>query len=319
MPRIKLDLTADERVVLPPETIEIYHPYSDTPEEGIEVLAYNYVEAFAEKFRALAERARPRDLYDVVNLYRNSEARPEQQQFVAVLREKCAFKGIQLPQLADIEQHRRAVEAGWTGMLDHQLPALLPVASFWEALPEIFNWLHGQVAAPVLPTMPLIGGATGEAIRERIVGLPVGSGDQTFIETIRFAAANRLLVNLDYRDQKGKRSTRAIEAYSLRRSRAGDVLLMAIRAEDGESRSYRVDGILGVSPAQTTFSPRYPIELTPSGTQPIPVTSRSAGLGVPQSSMRRRSRIRTGGGEPIYVFVVPFAGSSLSAKPTTGR
>lgn len=143
MPRVKLDLTADERVVLPPAIAEIFHPYSDVPEEGIEVLAYDYVEAFAEKFRALAERTRPRDLYDVVNLYRNAEARPEQQQFIAVLREKCAFKGIELPQLADIESHHDDVEAGWTHMLDHQLPALLPVSSFWEALPEIFNWLHG--------------------------------------------------------------------------------------------------------------------------------------------------------------------------------
>ena len=50
------DFTADERVVLPPAVAEIFHPYSDAPEEGIEVLAYDYVEAFAEKFRALAER-----------------------------------------------------------------------------------------------------------------------------------------------------------------------------------------------------------------------------------------------------------------------
>src|SRR5260370_33221923 len=35
-----------------------------------------------------------------------------------------------------------------------------------------------------------------------------------FIETIRFAAANRVLVELDYVDKEGKRSTRAIEAYS---------------------------------------------------------------------------------------------------------
>jgi len=109
--RVKLDLTADERIVLPPETIEIFHPYSDAPEDGIEVLAYDYVEAFAEKFRALAERTRPRDLYDVVNLYRNADARPEQQQFVTVLREKCTFKGIELPHLVDIERHRAEVEA----------------------------------------------------------------------------------------------------------------------------------------------------------------------------------------------------------------
>ena len=51
-PRIKLDLTAVERVVLPPVRVPIFHPYSDAPPEGIEVLAYDYVEAFAEKFRA---------------------------------------------------------------------------------------------------------------------------------------------------------------------------------------------------------------------------------------------------------------------------
>lgn len=300
LPRIKLDLTADERVVLPPETVEIFHPYSDAPEEGIEVLAYDYVEAFAEKFRALAERTRPRDLYDVVNLYRNADARPERQRFVAVLQEKCAFKGIQLPQLANIELHRADVEAGWSGMLNHQLPALLPISSFWDALPEIFGWLHGQVATPVLPAMPLMGGATAEIIRERIIGLPPGSRGQSFIETIRFAAANQLLVNLDYRDQQGRRSTRAIEAYSLRRSRAGDVLLMAVRAEDGQPRSYRLDSILGVSQTQTTFSPRYPIELTPTGLQSIPPTSRTAGIVTTQQSTRRRSRASAGG--PTYVF-----------------
>jgi predicted nucleotidyltransferase component of viral defense system len=299
LPRIKLDLTADERVVREPATIEIFHPYSDAPEEGIEVLAYDYVEAFAEKFRALAERTRPRDLYDVVNLYRNAEARPEQQQFVEVLREKCAFKGIALPRLADIEPHRADVEAGWIHMLDHQLPGLLPVASFWGALPEIFDWLHGQVAPLVLPPMPLLG-ASQETIRERIISLPAGSHGQTYIETIRFAAANRLLVDLDYRDQKGARSVRTIEAYSLRRSRAGDILLMAVRADSGEPRSYRVDSILGVRPTQSSFVPRYPIELIPTGPQFIPPTARSTGITIPRSSTRRRSR--ASGGGPTYVF-----------------
>jgi hypothetical protein len=299
LPRIKLDLTADERIVLPPVTAEIFHPYSDAPEEGIEVLAYDYVEAFAEKFRALAERTRPRDLYDVVNLYRNTEARPEQQQFITVLREKCAFKGIALPQLADIENHRDDVEAGWIGMLNHQLPALLPMASFWDALPEIFNWLHGQIAVAALPAMPLLG-ATEQVIRDRVIALPPGSRGQTFIEAIRFAAANRLLVNIDYRDQKGNRSTRPIEAYSLRRSRAGDVLLMAVRAEDGQPRSYRVDSILGVSPTQMAFSPRYPIELTPSGPYSIPPTARSTGTTTGRTLTRRRSRAGSGG--PTYVF-----------------
>lgn len=308
LPRIKLDLTADEQVVLPPETVEIFHPYSDAPDEGIEVLAYDYVEAFAEKFRALAERTRPRDLYDVVNLYRNADARPERVQFVEVLRQKCTFKGIQLPQLADIEGHRQDVEAGWIGMLNHQLPALLPITSFWDALPEIFQWLHDQVAVPVLPTMAMA--ANAPLIQERIIIFPAGSHAQSFIETIRFAGANRLVVEIDYRDQKGNRSTRPIEAYSLRRSKAGDVLLMAVRADDGQPRSYLMNSILGVTPTQRTFAPRYPIELTPTGFQSIPQTSRSAGIQTTRTSRRRR----TSSSGPTYVFRCTVCGKLFERK-----
>ena len=125
LPRVKLDLIADERIVLPPVRVPIFHPYTDVPDEGIEVLAYDYVEAFAEKFRALAERTRPRDLYDVVHLYRNAEARPDPRRFMDVLRGKCEFKGIGVPRLSDLEPHRADLETGWIHMLEHQLPALL--------------------------------------------------------------------------------------------------------------------------------------------------------------------------------------------------
>lgn len=263
----------------------------------------------------MAERTRPRDLYDVVNLYRNTDARPEQQQFVTVLPEKCAFKDIQLPQLADIEAHRGDVEAGLVRHAESSASGLAADHIFWDALPEIFRWLHCYVAAPDLPTMPLIGGATAEAIRERIVALPAGSRGQTFIEAIRFAAANRLLVNLDYRDQQGKRSTRTIEAYSLRQSRAGDVLLMAVRAEDGQPRSYRLDSILGVSQTQTTFSPRYPVELTPTGPQSIPSTSRSTGIVAPRTSTRRRSRASSGA---TYVFRCTVCGKLFERESYDG-
>jgi predicted nucleotidyltransferase component of viral defense system len=46
------------------------HPYTNMPDDGCELVADNYIEAFAEKFRASAERTRPRDFYDVANLYR---------------------------------------------------------------------------------------------------------------------------------------------------------------------------------------------------------------------------------------------------------
>ena len=72
---------------------------------------------------------------------------------------------------------------------------------------------------------------------------------------------------IGYVAKQGLHSTRDIEAYSLRRSKAGDVLLMAVRADDGQARSYLVKKIIGVKPTQKSFIPRYPIELTPSGLQ----------------------------------------------------
>lgn len=76
LPRIKLDLLADERLVLPPVEVAVFHPHSDAPEDGFTARAYAYEEVFAEKVRALGERTRPRDLYDVINLFRNADARP---------------------------------------------------------------------------------------------------------------------------------------------------------------------------------------------------------------------------------------------------
>lgn len=321
LPRIKLDLTADERVVLPPVPVQIFHPYSDAPEGGIAVLAYDYIEAFAEKFRALAERTRPRDLYDVVHLHRNAEARPDPQRFMEVLRAKCEFKGINVPCLADLEPHRADLEAGWKHMLEHQLPALLPVAAFWDALPEIFAWLAGSIAPP-LAVMPI--GGRDALIRERVVSLPTGARGQFFVDMIRFAAANRLLVEIDYRDKEGNRSTRMIEAYSLRRSQAGDVRLMAVRADTAEPRSYLIDSILGVKATQTPFTPRYPIELTASGPQIIPQKPSGAsegpfGVGPLQRVRRSPSRGSTSrsvavASGPTYVFKCSACGKTFNKK-----
>jgi len=126
-PKIKLDLTADERLVLPPEEKSVYHPYSDKPIEGINALCYVYEEVFDEKFRALAERTRPRDLYDVVNLFRNTTVKPSSTVILHILTQKCEFKGIPFPTFNDLQRHRESLEGSWKSMLGHQLPELPPL------------------------------------------------------------------------------------------------------------------------------------------------------------------------------------------------
>ena len=126
-PKIKLDLTADERLVLPSVRREVFHPYSDKPEGGIWANCYAYEEAFGEKLRALGERTRPRDLYDVVNLYRHTDSRPTATVLLEVLRQKCDHKAIPVPTFASLQSHRLALEAMWSDMLKHQLPVLPPL------------------------------------------------------------------------------------------------------------------------------------------------------------------------------------------------
>ncbi|SPH17917.1 hypothetical protein DEA8626_01445 [Defluviimonas aquaemixtae] len=327
-PRIKLDLTADERLVLPPVQMPIFHPYSDAPDGGFTVLAYAYEEAFGEKVRALAERTRPRDLYDVINLFRNTEARPAAAVLLDVLRQKCEFKGIQVPKLGDLAAHRGDLVGAWGQMLEHQLPSLPPVESFWDALPAFFDWLLGGAAAPAPAAYQLGRGET--VIRERTLRIPVGGRAQSHLEVIRFAAANRLCVELDYMDERGRRRSRLIEPYSLRRTSENNIILHAWNIDSDGHRSYRVDRIQGARTTNQTFAPRYDVELTPSGPVSIPQIERrsgdSAGGGwgatpvrparAPRRAVRTTSSFSSG---PTYVYQCGMCGKKFNRKTMDGR
>lgn len=97
LPRIKLDLTDDEVLVLNPVNREVSHPYSDRPEQGIHIQCYSFEELFAEKMRALYDRLRPRDLYDVIHLYRHEDITPDRALVLSTLQKKCDFKKIPIP------------------------------------------------------------------------------------------------------------------------------------------------------------------------------------------------------------------------------
>jgi hypothetical protein len=216
---------------------------------------------------------------------------------------------MEVPLVTALDAHRDELEAGWIHMLNHQLPSLLPVEAFWSELADIFAWMSGEVLPTVLEAMPF--GADHEIIRDQVV-VSAGEGNQSHIEIIRFASANRLIVELDYIDQAGKRSVRAIEAYSFRRSRAGAVLLMAVREEDGQPRSYNLRQIMGVVPTQRIFTPRYPIELSPTESPNIPRLGRGASVARIARPVRRSAPIRSSG--LTYQFRCAVCGKVFSRK-----
>ena len=141
-PKIKLDLTGDEKVVCPPVQSTVNHPYSDFVSSFFFSYSYSFEELFAEKIRALVERSRPgaRDLYDVVNLYRYCSAQAASP-LREILQQKCAFKGFELPSLIDIESKKEEFFRQWEQQLSHQIAILPAIEAYWSELPNVFRWL----------------------------------------------------------------------------------------------------------------------------------------------------------------------------------
>ena len=315
-PKIKLDLTADEKLVLPTVKREVFHAYSDRPEEGLWINCYAYEEAFAEKVRALGERTRPRDLYDVINLYRHGDSRPPSAVLRNVLQQKCTYKGIALPTIELLEPHRLDLEAMWASMLGHQLPVLPPVADFWAALPEVFTWIMGLSEAPQRSSIQP--GSSEITIRSRVLPMAVPLRARAPLETIRFAAANYLCVDLTYGG-----GIRRIEPYSLRQTADGNFVLHAIRSDSGEHRSYRVDRMQDASVTGQSFTPHYIVELSPEGPLSVtPVASRPSsgvsGLWSTSTAPKPRRATPSPSDGPVYVYRCTVCGKTFQRKSMDG-
>ncbi|MGH7479893.1 MAG: WYL domain-containing protein [Candidatus Methylomirabilales bacterium] len=204
----------------------------------------------------------------------------------------------------------------WQNMLGHQLPALPPVADFWDTLPEIFNWIMNGAEAPQRPHIELSSGEIAVRSRALPMGVPIGA--RSVLEIIRFAAANHLCVDLFYDGR-----LRRIEPYSLRQTTEGNFVLHAIRSDSGEHRSYRVDRMHSASVTTQTFSPRYLVELTPSGPLPVrpaasrPRAERSESRGPRAThNLRRPKAFRSG--SPIYVYKCTVCRKTFKRKLMDG-
>lgn len=268
--RIKFDLSFDERVVRPPVLRDIAHPYPDSLSPVQQVRCYSFEEVFGEKLRAMGQRGRPRDLYDIITLFWRDDLAMHPTVIREVLIEKCQVKDIPVPSLDSIRVATTVgeLESEWESMLGHQLPVLPPFQQFWDELTLLFEWLEGRREEAAL--LPIPAGRDEEVewsppptISTWRNGVP--------LETVRFAASNRLLVELGYQG-----SLRVIEPYSLRRTRDGNLLLHAIRAVDREPRAYRVDKIESVRATTTPFRPVYAIEFSSRGPLAAPPTVRRA-------------------------------------------
>lgn len=256
MPKVKLDLTSDEVLVDRPVLRPVGHPYSDQL-PGTGVLCYSITELFGEKLRALAERCRPRDLYDVVHMHRHPDLIGLAPAVRQVLERKCAHAGIEVPTATSIETSpfRAEIESEWENMLGHQLPSpLAPFEGFWGALDDVFSWLAGTRQIHALPRAE-VGKVTEWEAPKAITSWR----RQVPLELLRYAGANRLKVDIDYRAECGRQGARRVEPYSLRYTQDGNLVLFVVN-DQGFLRSYRVDRIAAIRPTSVTFTPRFRVE-----------------------------------------------------------
>ncbi len=143
LPRIKLDLTADEALITKPVKSTVNHSYSDFQDGLFYINSYSYAEAFAEKLRASVERCLPRDLYDIVEIYRRKDLRPSSSEVLKILTKKCEFKGVELPTKELMKDMDRITELrnAWDNMLKHQLKDLPLLDQFLDEFDEVIDWL----------------------------------------------------------------------------------------------------------------------------------------------------------------------------------
>jgi len=283
---LKIDLTSAEQVVRPSVLRLISHQYPDLLPEPATIRCYGFEEVFAEKLRAMGERSRARDLYDIVHLFRRREFISHADLIRSVYVEKCESKGVPVFTYSDIESspNRAELEGEWANMLGHQLPALPPFESIWEELPNLFLWLEGKLVPEELPAISISDNV------EPGWSPPTTAwiwGESIPLESVRFAGTNHLCIELGYQS-----SVRVIEPYSLRRTIDGNLLLYATKVETGELRSYRVDRIQSIKVTNQPFRPRVRVEFTESGMLPAPPVQRVASVSYTNTGRRRRSQTR---------------------------
>jgi predicted nucleotidyltransferase component of viral defense system len=314
-PRILFDLTQHEPILAARASCPVFHPYPDELPAGRQVTAYALDELFAEKLRALVERTRPRDLYDIGFMIENHSGSLNLDLARDLFRGKCRAKDLVPPKSTDIVAAVRANEelvSEWSNMLAHQLPQLPPLPPMLDRLPTLLAWLETPAASPA-PVLTALASSTGESVVAPAGGTYWRSSVP--IEVIRFAGANRLLIQFSYHHK-----SRVAEAYSLRRAQNGNLLLYAWERGGTTIKAFKVSEMSGTRATSEPFNPRYSVELTASG--PVRVLPTSSGsrfsghwTGRGRSSTRASRRSRG----PVYVFQCPSCGREFRHRTNHPR
>lgn len=220
--------------------------YDDAAEVATAVPCYSLNEIFAEKMRALLQRNRARDLYDVWWLLANRAMELDARTAMQLFREKASSKGIPFDSLNELVSREKFVslEDHWDAQIGHQLPSAPPLANVQEAIQALLvDFITAGTAAPPLEAATLRRAASG--------GLPTFAGRRS---TIVGAARERRVLQLRY---SGK--WRHVDPYEFVFGKQGDEQLFGFEHEAGHVKRFRVHAIQGLTITDQRFVPHYPV------------------------------------------------------------
>ncbi|GFP27438.1 MAG: hypothetical protein DDT18_01674 [Actinobacteria bacterium] len=140
-PRIKLDITFYEEVILPPNKLPLLHSYSDASECKAVIAAYRLEEMVAEKLRSILQRQRSRDIYDLWYLLKFHNRELDKELIRKVFQKKCEYKGLSFAGVDDffkpelLASHKFA----WEPSMKRQVTDLPDFADVEDDLRHLLN------------------------------------------------------------------------------------------------------------------------------------------------------------------------------------
>lgn len=244
--RIKLDISLNESLAAGAEPRELLHVYDDAAEVATVVPCYSLNEIFAEKMRALLQRNRARDLYDVWWLLGHRAHELDARATLEIFRAKASSKEIPFESLNELVSQEKfaSLEDHWDAQIGHQLPSAPQLADVRHAIQLLLvDFITAGTAAPPVEAAALRRAVAG--------GVPTFAGRRS---TIVRAARERRVLRLRY---SGK--WRHVDPYEFVFGKQGDEQLFGFEHEGRRLKRYRVHAIEGLEITAHGFVPRYPV------------------------------------------------------------
>lgn len=246
--RIKFDITDYEIISRKLLKKEIIHHYSDADECACEILTYSLEEIIAEKMRALLQRTRPRDYYDVWYILKNKQKSINSKEVLEIFNDKAQYKNVHFEDIMELigdEKFNNLLPA-WETQLDHQLPyspdprKIRP--EFNTLIKTLFTENRPSFKEEFSPPEQASAPSKLASIREKIIN----------------AGKQRRIISIEYNGEK-----RLVEPYSFR-YKYGKEYFYGYNLIGGNSppsiRSFILPKIQTAEITKKSYVPRWPIE-----------------------------------------------------------